>query len=266
MSNNMENILATELIKRFKATYTEPPNWAWLLKPSIPLVGQTYKPGKGLLIYASAENLKGLNQGVKEERYTGEAAWNRYRFQYESNGRHSEDFFPDVGIQPMTNGGLFTAGLFIAEKLNLEKRATPRSFLETIAVSNWCKFSIKSATNEDYLRSRSIEKLTASLPYVVRELTLLQPRVALIPKKIWNWPGLREAMKSASPSTRFLPVSQFNARVVNQSLKKYDCSAKLLKEHLKDILLACWMEKLRRMNKDNAWRYITEIDKTLKQS
>lgn len=256
--NIMEKILAIELIQRFKATYDKPPNWAWPLKPSIPLVGQTYKPGNGLLVYASAENLTGLNHEINE-RFTSGAAWDRYRFQYKSSGRCSKDFFPDVGIQPMTDGGLFAAGLFIAEKLNLEKGETPRSFLETIAVSNWCKFSIKSATNKDYLYN--IEKLTASLPYVVHELTLLQPRVVLIPKKIWNWPSLREAMESASPSSRFLAVSQFNASVVNRSLKNDDCSAKQLKEQLKDTLLARWMKELKRMNKDNAWRYIAMLDK-----
>ena len=254
----MGKILATELIKRFKTTYTKPPDWAWPLKPSIPLIGQTYKPGNGLLIYASAENLTGLNHEISE-RFTSGAAWDRYRFQYKSSGRRSKDFFPDVGIQPMTDGGLFAAGLFVAEKLNLEKQATPRSFLETIAVSNWCKFSIKSATNKDYVKS--IEKLTASLPYVVHELTLLQPRIALIPKRIWHWQSLCEAMENASPSTRFLPVSQFNASVVNRSLKKYNCSAKRLKEQLKDTLLARWMEELQRINKDNAWRYIAMLDK-----
>ena len=44
-----------QLIRRFKSTFTTIPDWAWDFKPSIPLIGQQYKPGKGLLIYASAE-------------------------------------------------------------------------------------------------------------------------------------------------------------------------------------------------------------------
>jgi hypothetical protein len=259
----MENILAIKLVESFKAIYreTKPPDWAWRdVKPSIPLVGQTYKPGRGLLIYASAENLTWLNRpDNKGERFYNEDAWNRYRFRYEHNGRDLKNFFPDVGIQPMTDGGLFAAGLFIAEKLNLEKMEYPRSFLETIAVSNWCKFSIKAAKNKDYLND--IEKLTLSLPYVISELTLLQPRFVLIPKKILNWPILREEMESASPSSRFLAISQFNASVVNRTLKNYDSSAKQLKELLKDTLLAHWMKELKRMNRDNAWRYIAMLDK-----
>ena len=34
------------------------------------------------------------------------------------HGSHG-GFFPDVGIQPVTDGGLFAAGLFVAERLGL---------------------------------------------------------------------------------------------------------------------------------------------------
>ena len=48
----MANALVAELVKRFKTIHTTPPKWAWQFKPSIPLIGEKYKPGKGLLIYA----------------------------------------------------------------------------------------------------------------------------------------------------------------------------------------------------------------------
>jgi len=73
----MQNLL----IKRFKNTFTGVPPWAWAwpFKPSIPLVGKNYKPGKGLLIYASAENLSWLNNAPTPERFRTEDAWNRLR-------------------------------------------------------------------------------------------------------------------------------------------------------------------------------------------
>ena len=75
---------------------------AWPFKPSISLVGKNYEPEKGLLIYASAENLCWLNNTTVPERFKNENAWNRYRVEYEQSGRASTDFFPVVGIQPVT--------------------------------------------------------------------------------------------------------------------------------------------------------------------
>ena len=251
----MQNIL----IQRFKVTFNGTPPWAWPFEPPIPLVGRNYRPGKRLLIYASAENLSWFNESTPPPRFSGNKAWNRYRVVYEQSGRYSEDFFPDVGIQPMTDGGLLVAGLFIAGKYGLPQRARPRSFLETIAVSNWCKFSIRSGTNRDYIRD--VKKLTASLPFVVGELTVLRPVVVLIPKPVWAHPILQAAMRGASPQSQFLPVPQFNANVVNCHLGKYDRAARRLRKHLRGTPLVCWMEKLRRVNRDNAWRYIALLDK-----
>ena len=250
----MVNPLVTELVKRFKAIFNKPPRWAWQLKPSIPLIGEKHKPGKGLVIYASAENLSWLNGQKPPARFLGEKAWNRYRLCYEEQGRNTDDFFPDVGIRPANDGGLFAAGLFIAQKTSLPTRAKPRSFLETIAITNWCKFSIKKKTNRDYVAD--VRKLTESLPYAISELAVLQPKVALLPKAIWRHAVLRAAMIGASPSTRFLPVPQFNARVVNIHLKRHDRKAARLKRKSAGTPLALWMKKLNRINHDHAWRYV----------
>ena len=106
-----------------------------------------YKPGRALLIYASAENLYWFHNSTVPERFRSEDACNRYRVVYEQSDRDSEDFFPDVGIQPMTDGGLFAAGLFIAEKYGLQQREKPRSFLETIAVTNQSDTMLKVSEN-----------------------------------------------------------------------------------------------------------------------
>lgn len=250
-----------QLIRRFKNTFAEIPKWAWDFKPPIPLIGQQYKPGKSLLIYASAENLSWLHDTETPPRFSGEEeAWNRYRIRYEQTGRRSDSFFPDVGIQPVSDGGLFAAGLFVSQKFGLPVRSKPRTFLEQIAVSNWCKFSIKSTTNRDYIND--IKKLTESLPFVIGELALLQPKVVLVPKAIWKRPLLRAAMHGASPETLFLPVPQFNATVVNTHLKKYDRPAAKLKRQHRSTPLAVWMDNLSRLNKNHAWRYLAMLEAT----
>ena len=259
------NTLANDLIQRFKDTFKDtlngtPPEWAWQFKPSIPLIGENYKPGKGLLIYASAENLSWLNNKNKPvpQFFTEENAWNRYRVQYEMSGRNSEDFFPYVGIQPANGGGLFAAGLFTATKYGLQQEKNPRSFLETIAVTNWNKFSIRSPDrNKDI---RGVKKLTASLAFVVAELMVLQPALVLIPKTVWRHSKLQTAVKTASPQSRFLPAQQFGAAVLNCHLGSYEEKAGRLRKDWQGTLFARWMSNLCGVNEGNAWRYIAMLD------
>lgn len=149
------------------------PEWAWPFKPSIPFIGENYKPGEGLLIYASAENLSWLNNKKKPvpQFFTDDNAWNRYRVQYDEycinlDKSFPKADFPNVGIQPVNDGGLLAAGLFTVIKYNLQQEENPCSFLETIAVTNWNKFSIKSSDkNEDV---RSIKKLTCLTQKFIR--------------------------------------------------------------------------------------------------
>lgn len=257
------NTLANELIQRFKDTFEDtlngtPHQWAWPFKPSIPFIGENYKPDKGLLIYASAENLSWLNNKPPPQFFTDEDVWNRYRVQYEMSGRNSEDFFPYVGIQPANDGGLFAAGLFTTVKYNLQQEENPRPFLETIAVTNWNKFSIRSPDrNKDI---RGIKKLTASLAFVVAELMVLQPAVVLIPRTVWRHLKLQTAMQAASPQSEFLDVPQFNATVVNCHLGSYEEKARELRENWQGTPFARWMSNLCRVNEGNAWRYIAMLD------
>jgi len=263
--NTVTNTLANELIQKFKDIFEKthnnrPPDWAWPFKPSIPLVGENYKPGKGLLIYASAENLSWHNNkdNPLHQFFTGDNVWNRYRLQCEMIGRNSEDFFPYVGIQPVNDGGLLAAGLFTATKYGLQHEKNPRSFLETIAVTNWNKFSIRSpGKNEDI---RGIKKLTASLAFVVAELMVLQPAVVLIPRTVWRHLKLQAAMQAASPQSEFLDAPQFNATVVNCHLGSYEEKARQLRKDWQGKPLARWMSNLCGINEGNAWRYIAMLD------
>jgi hypothetical protein len=258
------NTLANELIQKFKdifeKTNNKPPDWAWSFKPSIPFIGENYKPGEGLLIYASAENLSWHNNkdNPLHQFFTEGHVWDRYRAQYKVLGHNPKNIFPNVGIQPINDGGLLAAGLFTAIKYGLQQKSEPRSFLETIAVTNWNKFSIKTPhKNEDI---RGIKKLTASLDFVVTELTMLHPAVVLIPRTVWRHSKLQMVMRMASPQSYFLDVPQFNATVVNCVLRKYEEKARQFRIDWQGQLLARWMSNLCGINEDIAWRYIAMLD------
>jgi len=246
-----------------KASYASPeactegerkaPKWAWNFRPSIPFVGEQYRPDKGLLIYASAENLTWMNRTNPPARYTSDAALNRYRAAYEEQGRNAASFFPCVGIQPVNDGGLLAAGLYLAERVGLPVRQQPRDFLETIAVSNWCKFTIQSERNVDYLHDT--KKLVESLPFVVTELSALRPAFAVLPQTLWRNPVLCAAMRGASPATRFLSLPQFNTTVVNIHLAPYDADARNLRCRMAGTTLGEWTRHLVGFNESNSWRY-----------
>ncbi len=245
-----------ELIRRFQATFAGTPDWAWPFNPPIPLIGKDYRPGHGILIYASAENLSWLNDPSEPVRFMARDAWNRYRVQY-NKGKNSDGFFPTVGIQPVNDGGLLTAGWFIAQKFRLACPIQPRTFLEKNAVSNWCKFSIRSSTNRDYITD--IKKLTPSLPYVIGELAVLQPAIVLVPKQIWKHPILSAAMRGASPRSKFIPIPQFNSRVINCHLTGFTTQARRLQRRSAGTPLSRWMAELRSVNRVNAWRYLAML-------
>lgn len=257
-----------ELVARFQRLHTEQPRWAWPYAPSIPFVGDQYRPDDGLLVYASAENFTWMTKKdvAVPERFTGDGAWDRYRARYvETNGAGS-GFFPDIGIQPVTDGGLVAAAWLVATKLGLPTADEPRAFTETAAFTNWAKFTVKSdgagsAVNEDYADVQ--EKLGASLAFVVTELAVLRPKVVLVPKTIWQWPLFQAAMRGASPFTCFVPVPQFNATVVNCHLCDCDRQGQLLRRKLAGTPLATWMRNLDGFREDCAWRYLACLEKAL---
>lgn len=254
--------LEEELISRFMATHKGPPVWPWRYAPSIPLIGRGYKPGRGLLVYASAEYLSWMrNRRHRRWQFFKEPiAWNRYRAQYESLGQEPDPFFPDIGISPVTNGGLLAAALFVAHARRLPKAQKPCGFLEKIAVTNWYKSGVHSRR-----RQAGREKLEKSLPFVEHELKELRPKVAIVPKTIWDRAGVKIAMREASPKTEFLPLYQFVPWVVNKHLERYSSRPKRLRGQPAGRPLAKWMVKLQKLNEANAWRYIAYLKEQLRR-
>lgn len=248
------------LLREFQALHGQPPDWAWPYAPSIPLIGTDYVPGSGLLVYASAENLAWMHRKPIPARFTSARAWDRYRAVYEDEGRDSGAFFPTVGMAPIEKGGLLAAALFLAHRSGLSTATTPRAFLETLAVTNWCKFVIRSGTNQDCVGDPG--KLAVSLPFVVAEVAALRPAVVMIPNGLWRQPVLAAAMCGASPATRYVAVPQFNATVVNCQPGLRACHARglELRRQLRATPLAEWMHHLAGFRQENAWRYLAWLD------
>ena len=260
----------TDLISKFQTLYRGAPEWAWDFAPSIPFIGKRYQPGKGLLIYASAENLTWMLDDKREEYkrfFLGDLVWNRYRLQYDEMDNPKGHFFPDIGIQPVTNGGLLAAGLFIAQETGIPEENPPRCFLESIAASNWCKYT-KLAKNGNNKNSDYINKpkyTVKSLSYVVAELTALQPAAVLLPSNVWKDVASRQAMRGASPSTLFMPAPQFSSTVINCNLDKYERGTRQLRKRFAGHVLDSWMNQLIKLNTKNAWRYIAMLQTQLSQ-
>jgi hypothetical protein len=239
------------------------PKWAYDFVPSIPFIGNEYKPGEGLLVYASAENFTWMNRRDIPARYGDGRAWNRYRAAYEDEERGSTSFFPTIGIKPFNDGGLPTAALFVAMRVGCKVKVLPRELLETLCVSNWAKFTCKAEKNRnrDYVGNPAM--LGHSLQFVLLELLALQPSVVILPDKVWKVDVFSSAMQGVCPSCVFLPSPQFNARVVNCHLTTYAERAEAIRRETQGSLLAEWMGHLRGLNSGHAWRYIAKLDDTI---
>jgi hypothetical protein len=161
----------------------------------------------------------------------------------------------------VTNGGLLAAAYFTARLLRLPTNSAPRRFLETVAVSNWCKFSIRSDANQDYIGKEG--KITASIAYAVTELATMRPGVVLLPSAVWRRIPLREAMRGATPWTRFIPIPQFNATVINCHLRRHDGRARRLRATLGERAVGKWMCNLRAVEVNAAWRYLAFLEEAL---
>jgi hypothetical protein len=263
MSNDQTTASALDelrgrLLSGFKALYEEPPEWAWPYPPSIPLVGEAYKPGEGLLVYGSAENFSWMNRTVAPPWFEGAQAWDRYRVQYEALGRHSDDFFPYVGIQPVTDGGLFCVALLISLRYGLAAVETPRPLLEHICLSNVCKFTVRGRTNTDYAGHRP--KLAASLPYVVQELQLLRPRCLFLPASTWKRPEVRRQIEAATPATTVVPALQCNPIPIHTRLGAKAAAGESLAKSLAHRPLPAWVKQSKRIRPEKLWNYLAHVD------
>ena len=190
-----------------------------LVSPTIPFVGKDYPAQKTkVLLYASAENLV---QGKQYDGHLDKVDWaiDRHRWYKDDwyKNKFGKIFFPKFHIAPIEDGGLLIVLLYICEQLGIEMPTTPNEFVESIALANFGKFSIKPQEgdkhNTDYAKPVDKPKLDCCLPYIKRDLEVLKPDIIVIPQSIYNIE--REYIKSIKGDAKIVPIYQINTRVVN---------------------------------------------------
>lgn len=271
MPSDPQSSLVQGLVSAFKDLLpTHPiPKWAHPYNPPVPFVGSKYEPTSGMLVYGSAENLARVVEGNPQigafHRDPDKALlrrWHWYEYRSRNAGGGDGKFFgPGIGIEPFDNGGLITVAYFIARRLGLATREDPPAFLETLAVGNWCKFSINGHKNQDYAGDPG--KLEASRPYVCAELLHLRPAVVIVPAKIESAMGMHMA-QACDGTTRIVPLRQFAYWPINKDLKPYQSRALEMRKEAEraDPTLATWMGEIRvrGAKKGNHWRYLAHAE------
>ena len=223
-----------ELKKRYYELFEDKENIDWatrrydenncetedIISPSIPFIGNNYpSDGGGFLIYGSAEN---HSWHKRYDKYLdrNDVAIDRYRKRYDDDTK--DKFYPIIGIQPLTNGGLTLAAFYIYRELTGDKSAiTPRDFYEKIACANYGKFTIKpedpkNPKNTDYANDE--KTLQFSLEYVKADLEILKPKYVIMPKTIYD--NVEEDLKCFLQGVTVIPIYQINAQTINRLIKK----------------------------------------------
>lgn len=191
-----------------------------LIHCSIPFVGKEYcKQNNKILVYASAENLTGYHQCVDWDLDDDEIASNRHRVWFENSLQSESLFFPNIHIAPINDGSLILTAYYIYSKIVAEDIALkPTEFIEKITIGNYCKYSIESLKNTDYVKDRS--KLKVSREYISEDLRLLKPKYLIMPKSIYETE--RSFIDGIKGDAKIIPIYQINASTINRIIaKKY---------------------------------------------
>lgn len=254
---------SSQLLADYRSIGIEPPVWAYPLPPSIPFVGHEYGRWGGIMVYASAENLSHYERGAKAEPdfLKDERRFNRHRAALACDPGNSS--FRRVHMAPFDNGSLLVATLYLIWLRFGDEVADPIELLESIAAANFCKFSISvgnDGSNRDYAGGPQV---LASLPYVLADLRVLRPSVVIMPGKMLRRLGVREQLSDAAPNAEFIPIPQFNQRVVNVHLKKHTLRAAELQKELQETVLADWIGRLKGYTPGYPYRFLAEMDDVL---
>lgn len=230
-----------------------------LIHCTIPFVGKFYeKEETKILLYASAENLTGYDGYLDCD----EEAINRHRSSFDWSIANSNTFFPNVHIQPITDGCLAIVALYVYMKFQEVDTIAPADFLERISFANYCKYTIQptsSKPNQDYASWSSY--LAESHDYIANDIITLKPDYIIMPKTIY-WTD-REFIDKVKGTARIIPIYQINARNINLRIKNYP---KMQKTDL-EVVLADWCEHLNQngikgKTKENFYsifRYIDDV-------
>ncbi len=255
------------------AWYIDSPKGREYIKSAIPFVGKNYaqqKLGRKVLLYASAENLVGYGPSIVE--LVKDSGMTRCRDFF--NG--SNEFFPNIHIQPINDGGLLVAAYqilkrFVGEWFSEEyEEMSPRDFLECVCCANYGKFSLHSedGKNVDYGNRAGMDVLEACHEYIRADIEVLKPDIIILPAGIYHAAKQKEFLLDVAEGKdiKFIPIYQINARVVNcvmyPAMMKNKYGTIFTYDMLSENELK-WHEGVKRINKDkflSIYPYISSLN------
>jgi len=254
------------------------PDWAvknrktnGYINPSIPYIGEKYFTKKRkIAIYAMAESLTYyLNSNDENPLLESDDAWNRHGVSFThwlaspQEGRH---FFPDVHIQPINSGGLLCAAAFILYKMGWDFNSIgePKDFLSELVVAHYGKFSCREKTSKDYARNWKL--LRPSLPYLEKDLNVLQPDVLIFVGTIFRHKQVAKQIRSLLPNSTIFPIYQFAPRIIHgHLLAEFNERAGGLEKELADKfpLLSKWTNKMKGYNMTGIYRFYAHLESVI---
>ena len=262
----MLNKIEKEVLSKYKEVFgkTEYPDWSWELPPSIPMVGNAYKDADcKCLVYGSVENLSYLNnnnqQALKDWKSRGEKPFYRHRYCFEGD---QKSFFPDVHLQPISDGSLLLAARYILSLLKHDSFSSiPCEFLNEIAIGNFGKFAIKGPNNQDYASNKGF--LLKSIEYIKADVETLQPDIIILPRTIYSRlkNNLRQMIKK---TTLFYGIYQTQPRAISGVISR-QLSPSMDNEIISTEYLDAWLANISRkgLNMTKYLQWLTLQHETL---
>ena len=219
------NQAVAALSDRYQRTFQSlqgTPSWAYRkickadepIHPPIPFVGKQYfeQPIK-VLLYASAENLRGYNGYLDDDTF----ALYRHRYYFDQSVADPNTFFPWVHIAPINNGALVLCAFHILSRLTNLQDMDPADFLETIAFGNYGKFTLhplEGSRNVDYAGCPDL--LQYSQPYVAADLEILKPDYIIMVGTTYHGAGMqKDFVDSHCGKAKIIPMYQITPTTVN---------------------------------------------------
>ena len=240
-----------------------------LVHCTIPFIGKDYAHQKfRILLYASAENLSGYNgwldnASVADDRHRG---WYN---QWQKGTADNVKFYPDVHLQPVTDGPLLLAAYYIASQLSPQygQNLEPTAFMEKIAFGNYGKYSIEGARNKDYARVKG--KLAMSHSYIEQDVSILQPDLMILPKTILNTDHhFLSSLQGLTPkSLHFCGIMQLNKRTLSSNIPNQCRKLGLQPKEYADLSesILAWSQQIKGTRTKNLRWLFTHLDTAMEE-
>ena len=240
-----------------------------LVHGTIPFIGKAYANQEfRILLYASAENLSGYdgwldNASVADDRHR------RWFNQWQTDPTDGKKFYPDVHLQPVTDGPLLLAAYYIAAHLSPQygQNLEPAAFMERIAFGNYGKYSIEGARNKDYARVKG--KLAMSHSYIEQDVSILQPDLIILPRTILNTDyRFISSLQGLTPKPlHFCGIMQLNRRTLSSNIPNECRKLGMQPKEYSDLNASIfeWSQRVKGARTENLCWLFTHLDAAMEE-